>query len=291
MKKVSYVVLFLGAICFASSTIAEEMWELKVTNHAYLMDGYEKLFLGQKHAGAVDHRSFLAPMKADGSGFDWTQEFGYHNYYRAWYFDGDVGIGTENPQTRLQVRGPFTPAYMQLAIRNDGSDDRAGISFWNASHQRIGHFYLGYGDFIVSNEQAGNFRFFAGGSERLRIQPNGAVGIGTESPGYKLDVAGTVRADEIIVSTEGADFVFGEEYRLKPLSEVEAHINSRRHLPDIPSAESMRTEGVGVSELQTKLLQKVEELTLYIIEQEKRMRSQQEEIRRQGELIESLLER
>lgn len=275
MIRKSCAVLSLGASFLAGSVGGEEFWQLKVTNQLELMDGYEKLFWGQKHSGSIDHRSFMAPMKADGNGFDWSQEFGYHNYYRAWYFDGDVGVGTEDPKTRLMVRGPFTPAYMQLALRSEGSDDRAGISIWNGSDQRMGHFYLGYGDFIVSNEQAGSFRFFAGGAERLRIQPDGAVGIGKVASGCKLDVAGTIRANEIIVSTEGADFVFNESYRLRSLREVENHIRERGHLPDVPSASQMRDEGVGVSELQTKLLQKVEELTLYAIEQDKRLRVQQ----------------
>ena len=116
------------------------------------------------------------------------------------------------------------------------------------------------------------------------LQSNGNVGIGKLTPAYKLDVAGTIRADsiiadgliraeEIIVETSGADFVFAEDYQLRPLSEVKAFIEENKHLPEIKSAQEMQENGVSVSELQTQLLQKIEELTLYIIHQEERIKT------------------
>lgn len=112
---------------------------------------------------------------------------------------------------------------------------------------------------------------------------NGNVGIGKLSPTCKLDVAGTIRADsiiadgliraeEIIVETSGADFVFAEDYQLRPLSEVKAFIEKNKHLPEIKSAQEMQENGVGINELQTQLLQKIEELTLYILQQEERIK-------------------
>ncbi len=121
------------------------------------------------------------------------------------------------------------------------------------------------------------------------------VGIGTQNPQYKLDVKGglyakyiiadsilhaeqvvvenTIRAQELIVETTGADFVFADDYQLRPLSEVEAFITENKHLPEIQSAKEMQENGVSVSELQTKLLQKIEELTLYILQQEERIKA------------------
>ena len=98
------------------------------------------------------------------------------------------------------------------------------------------------------------------------------VGIGTQNPQYKLDVKGGIRAQEVVVETTGADFVFADDYQLRPLSEVEAFITENKHLPEIQSAQEMQENGVSVSELQTKLLQKIEELTLYILQQEERIR-------------------
>ena len=111
----------------------------------------------------------------------------------------------------------------------------------------------------------------------MTILTSGNVGIGTLSPKYKLDVSGTIRANEIIVNTTGADFVFADDYQLRPLSELKVFITENKHLPEIKSAQEMQDNGVSVSELQTQLLQKIEELTLYILQQEDKI--QQQELR------------
>lgn len=67
------------------------------------------------------------------------------------------------------------------------------------------------------------------------------------------------------------DYVFSPEYRLAPLREVEAFIKANRHLPEVPSAEKIREAGLDLTEMNLKLLQKVEELTLHAIDQEKRI--------------------
>ena len=107
---------------------------------------------------------------------------------------------------------------------------------------------------------------------------SGQVGIGVDDPEYKLDVAGTIRANEIMVTTTGADFVFADDYQLRPLSEVKAFITENKHLPEIKSAQEMQENGVGINELQTQLLQKIEELTLYILQQEERIKALEEEL-------------
>ena len=112
----------------------------------------------------------------------------------------------------------------------------------------------------------------------MTILTNGNVGIGTTNPNYKLDVDGTIRANEIIVNTTGADFVFADDYQLRPLSEVKAFIQENKHLPEIQSAKEMQENGVGINELQTQLLQKIEELTLYILQQEERIKALEAEL-------------
>ena len=112
----------------------------------------------------------------------------------------------------------------------------------------------------------------------MTLATNGNVGIGTTSPSYKLDVAGTIRANEIIVNTTGADFVFADDYQLRPLSEVKAFIIENKHLPEIKSAQEMQENGVGINELQTQLLQKIEELTLYLIQQEQTISELRQEV-------------
>ncbi len=106
----------------------------------------------------------------------------------------------------------------------------------------------------------------------------GNFGIGTTTPKYKLDVNGAIRAHEILVTSSSADFVFDTNYNLRTLGEVEAFIEQNNHLPDVQSAADMETNGVNVNEFQITLLQKIEELTLYIIQQEKTIQSMQQEI-------------
>ncbi len=107
---------------------------------------------------------------------------------------------------------------------------------------------------------------------------DGNVGIGTESfvdandnLEYKLSVEGKVRAHEIKVYTTWADYVFEDDYDLPSLEEVEEHIKTKGHLKDIPSAKEVDENGIEVGEMNKLLLQKIEELTLYVIEQNKEM--------------------
>jgi hypothetical protein len=101
-----------------------------------------------------------------------------------------------------------------------------------------------------------------------------------------LDINGTARAEEIIVETSGADFVFEDDYDLRSLEEVERYIKEHGHLPEIPSAEQMQAEGMQVGDIQTRLLQKIEELTLYIIEMNKENETLREEVHLLKERIE-----
>jgi hypothetical protein len=104
----------------------------------------------------------------------------------------------------------------------------------------------------------------------------GVVSIGTTSfpSGYKLAVAGKIITDEVMVKTATSwpDYVFGADYRLRPLSETETFIQKNGHLPEVPDAAHVKENGVGLSEMDQILLKKVEEMTLYIIQLEKRVK-------------------
>ncbi|WP_340066661.1 hypothetical protein [Ascidiimonas aurantiaca] len=95
----------------------------------------------------------------------------------------------------------------------------------------------------------------------------GSVGIGTTNPGnYKLAVEGVIGAREVKVTLDSwSDFVFDNDYKLKNLEEVETYINENKKLPDIPSETEVVENGVNLGEMDAKLLQKIEELTLYMI--------------------------
>jgi hypothetical protein len=102
---------------------------------------------------------------------------------------------------------------------------------------------------------------------------SGKVGIGTSTPTELLEVAGTIRAREVKVEVNaGADHVFKSDYNLLKLEEVEAFVKENKHLPEIPSEKEMQENGLSVNEFQIKLLQKIEELTLYVIDLEKQVK-------------------
>src|SRR5690606_14357225 len=88
---------------------------------------------------------------------------------------------------------------------------------------------------------------------------------------WKLAVNGNIRAKEIKVETGWSDFVFEEGYELPTLGEVAQHIKEKGHLKDIPSAKEVKENGIFLGEMDAKLLQKIEELTLYTIQQEKQL--------------------
>jgi len=106
------------------------------------------------------------------------------------------------------------------------------------------------------------------------LNPNGgSVGIGTTIPSEKLSVNGNVRAKKVIVSQTGwPDYVFAPAYKLRPLNELAAFIQKNQHLPDMPSAKEVEEKGISVGDNQALLLKKIEELTLYILQQENRIR-------------------
>lgn len=112
----------------------------------------------------------------------------------------------------------------------------------------------------------------------LVTDQDGNIGIGGNDPKSKLDVRGKIIADEVEIKVnKGADFVFSPSYSLKPLSEVETFVKENKHLPEIPSEKQMQENGLNINDMQIKLLQKIEELTLYVIEQDKAIKSLKEE--------------
>jgi len=108
----------------------------------------------------------------------------------------------------------------------------------------------------------------------LTVAYNGNVGIGTTTPNTKLAVNGNIRAKEIKVETANwPDYVFAEDYELRSLEDTEKYIRENGHLPEVPKAEEVESEGQSLGEMNKILLKKMEEMTLYMIEQEKRIKA------------------
>jgi hypothetical protein len=104
------------------------------------------------------------------------------------------------------------------------------------------------------------------------LSHNGTVGIGTNNVGtHALAVNGSINANEILVTetVPGSDYVFEDDYVLMPLSELEEFVKNQKHLPEVMSAKEFKENGYNLGEMDDVLLRKVEELTLYIIQQQK----------------------
>lgn len=101
---------------------------------------------------------------------------------------------------------------------------------------------------------------------------------------------GKIVAKEVEVKTNvWADYVFDKDYKLNSLEEIEKHIQEKGHLPNIPSAEKVLQNGINVAEMNVKLLEKIEELTLYSIEQNKKLKAQSEKVEKMEKLLEKIL--
>lgn len=173
---------------------------------------------------------------------------------------GNVGIGTSSPLTKLHVISQAQPSTslgsFMIGVSNTTPNLRMGYNTgytWIQSHGTVPLYINELGNNTIFNVNAGS------------------VGIGTATPdaSYKLSVNGKIRAKEIKVESSWADFVFEPDYKLRSLSEVEMFIKLNKHLPEIPSAKEVENNGIAVGEMNAKLLQKIEELTLYLIEMKK----------------------
>jgi hypothetical protein len=191
--------------------------------------------------------------------------------------DGNIGISTQNPSEKLHVVGnTLLDAGNGAMIKINGYH---GIETQGATH------WLHLNRYSNDNVSIGH----ESTSNVFMVNGGGKVGIGTISPDDKLTVKGRIHAEEVKVdlSVPGPDYVFKEGYDLKSLKEVQNHIHEKGHLPNIPSAEEMEKNGVELGLMNMKLLEKIEELTLYTIAQEKRIKH----LEKENETLKSITER
>jgi len=126
------------------------------------------------------------------------------------------------------------------------------------------------GSIVLGNTYAGST---VAAANALLVE--GSIGIGTTNPDtFKIKANGTIKAKQVIVDVNGwPDYVFDDTNRLTPLTELEESIRQQKHLPDVPSASEIQSKGLDLGQMQVKLLKKLEELTLYVIDQDKKLKA------------------
>lgn len=198
---------------------------------------------------------------------------------------GAVGIGTTAPGNLLEVATTAQLDGLKVSYNNTGVVRLHANSLYGGAYNGL-----------VQNGDAGlifgtdgtsfNYGFviapwspITGG---MRITPSGNVLIAKATQtntSYVLDVNGNARANEVVVNTSGADYVFASGYKLDPLHYLEHYIAKEHHLPGIAPAARMQQEGINLGDNQTQLLAKIEELTLYLIQQDKQTQALKEKIK------------
>jgi hypothetical protein len=190
---------------------------------------------------------------------------------------GNVGIGTTSPGQKLHVNG-----ITQIDGNIYTGVNNAKMVFGTTPSVNP---YLS-GDYSIGNLYLGT-----NGNNVLTVTNTGNVAIGTTDPqGYKLAINGNAIAESVTVKLHGSwpDYVFKQGYRLPSLTAVKTYIDKNQHLPDMPSGQDVAKNGInlgGIVKLQTK---KIEELTLYLIEKDKQLTAQQEQLAEQQKINQSL---
>ena len=213
---------------------------------------------------------------------------------------GNFGIGTTNPLAKLEVKNG------NIIVRN--FENRVNESAIMIAHSISIGDYDTFGTSVRTFTESADANTYAlqfftqqshqtGQTEKLRIQGNGNVGIGTTKPDSKLTVAGNIHAQEVKVTISAGlvpDYVFANDYKLKSLQEVEEYIKQNSHLPEIPSATEIEKNGLMLAEMNLSVLKKIEEMTLYMIEQNKKIENQIlqiEQIKKENESFKIVFER
>lgn len=207
-----------------------------------------------------------------------------------------LGIGTSVPQAKLHVNGStiinrnltinkdltvngIVKHGLYISRDSDNETDRLLTLEHNASfgglHNKWSYRVNTSGALFLESHKT---------NAAYLINPTGSVGIGTDCipGGSKLAVGGKIICEEVEVKLKGtncwADYVFAKNYQLKPLAEVEDYINKNKHLPGVPKTEEIVEEGLSVAEMLKIQMEKIEELTLYVIELKKENEQQQQVI-------------
>ena len=229
---------------------------------------------------------------------------------------GNIGVGTTNPGNKVRIVGDASSTQNVLSVSNAyvGSVDvRAveGFSTTTNGYGYGGYFEGGYRG-VRANGQGGSYAglviglgassygttgtrtglfaratggstnwagYFAEGNVYITNELRIGSGASGGATGYKVAVDGKIMAEGVRVqlSQDWPDYVFDDTYQLMSLEDLETSIDLNKHLPDVPSASQIKTEGIDLGKMQTIMMQKIEELTLHMIEMHKRIEALEDE--------------
>ena len=187
---------------------------------------------------------------------------------------GNVGIGTTIPQQMLHI----VSGNILISRTSNRAPGSANGSLLFGDTVTTLNPYGEWGiEYVNSDTARSGLNFWrpwttshVGANHCLFLKDNGNIGIGTDNPQAKLAVNGEILAKSVRVNTSNTywpDYVFGNDYNLMSLRELEQYVNTYKHLPNIPSAQEIETQGdVDLGSMNALLLEKVEELTRYVID-------------------------
>lgn len=311
MKKAAHILVFIIFTLFASKTMRSQSLTFdditnttspNPTNKAIIWNSspYGNGFGHKIYNDDYNGKTYLK-FAARHSSATWTDAMTITSL-------GNVGIGTDNPGTKLELFD-ISSNLTLLKLRNNNwaCDQRTAIEFWNGANKNFATSRIvsqmdgcgGDGEALVFETQTAGA---TSATPKMTIHANGNVGIGTTDGSYRLSVAGQTRIGTLkptgthsdamlavdgkivskslyVTSLNWADFVFEKNYNLPKLSEIEAYYTTHGHLPLIPTAEDVKANGIDVGEMNKLLLQKIEELTIIMVEQDKKIQEQERRLK------------
>ncbi|RYU93561.1 hypothetical protein [Emticicia agri] len=235
----TFIGTYAGGFCWTSCNIWTE--STNVTGNYNVMIGYKAIptVTGLTNAIAIGSNAKVSTSNSMVLGG--TGQYGLN-----------VGIGTQSPTAKLEIVSD--------------APNTSGLKLSNLTYSSP---LSPISDKVLSVDNNGNVILVANPTNYL----SGPVGIGVlPAQDYTLSVCGRARVSDLVADPKWCDYVFEKDYKLMPISQLEAYVKQNKHLPEIPTTKEVEENGVALGEMTSKLLLKVEELTLYMIQQEKRIK-------------------